>query len=238
MTFEYIEDTMKNQTTLLFKLFFSSKDKKNNHNQNATIDFKRFSEIMHINELDLSIEDKEEIHQLFEIIKSYELSGRMDEVARVWEKILTLIDLKTTEKNYKQFKDNIGLSQYDMSDHVKQTIKALYIKTDSYSLSGRVGEAKRSWRLLMDLLEQFIPQFTPLPLNLFDGAIPPFPKFIQSGFEQYKTDKSLEVYFSSIEINFIGTLYEESKMYYEIGQQDRGDEVWLEMEEIINDRIS
>jgi len=229
---------MKTQTTLLYKLFFTSKYEKKNHKQQAVIDFKRFSEIMHLNQLELPIDDQEEIHQLFVTIKEHESSGRMDEATHIWEKILTLIDEKTTEKNYESFKENIGLNQYDICDHVKENIRELYIRTDSYALSGRVAEAKRTWQLLMAVLEQFVPHFVPLPLKSFDGAIPPFPKFIQSGFEQFKSEKALEEFFSSIEIDFIGSLYEESKMYYEIGQLDLGDEVWLEMEEIINDRIS
>lgn len=238
MTFAYIEDTMKPKTTLLYKLFFTSKYKKNNHKQQAVIDFKRFSEIMHLNQLELPINDQEDIRQLFVTIKDYESSGRMDEATHIWEKILTLIDEKTTEKNYESFKENIGLNQYDICDHVKEKIRELYIRTDSYALSGRVAEAKRTWRLLMVILEQFLPNFVPLPLKSFDGAIPPFSKFIQTGFEQYKGEKRLVEYFSSTEIDFIGALYEESKMYYEIGQLDLGDEVWLEMEEIIHDRIS
>jgi len=238
MTFEYIEDTMKPQTKLLYKLFFSSKYKKDNLKQKVMIDFKRFSEIMHLYKVELPIDDQEEIHQLLVTLKDYESSDSMDEATPIFEKILTLIDEKTIEKNYEVFKENIGLNQYDICDHVKEKIRELYIRTDSYALRGRVAEAKRTWQLLMVILEQFVPHFVPLPLKSFDGALPPFPKFIQTGFEQYKGEKALEVYFSSVEIDFIGALYEESKMYYEIGQLDLGDEVWLEMEEIINDRIS
>jgi len=238
MTFEHIEDTMKPQTKLLYKLFFTSEYKKNNLKQKAMIDFKRFSEIMHLYKLELEIDDQEEIQHLFVTLKDYDSSDCMDEATQILEKIVTMIDEKTTEKNYKVFKENTGLNQYDICDHVKEKIRELYIRTDSYALRGRVTEAKRTWQLLMVILEQFIPHFVPLPLKSFDGAIPPFPKFIQTRFEKYKGEKALEENFSSIEIDFIGSLYEESKMYYEIGQLDLGDEVWLEIEEIINDRIS
>lgn len=141
--------------------------------QKVMIDFERFSALMSLHSLNLDEKDLTEIKDLFDLVKNTD-EDAFSEGHVLWDEMISLIDEKVTESNFRRFKVKTRLDSYPLREEVKKNIRRLYFLTDSYSLNGRLSEAREAWKLLMMLMQREIPNFKPVSLNNFDGAIPDF----------------------------------------------------------------
>lgn len=185
-----------------------------------------FYELMSLEELNLNDSNKAKIKALY--IRSEKSDTKSD--------AFDCIDALITEKNYEDFKKTLSLDDIKMNDMMKDNIKKLYCQTDALALQGSIKEAKKSWQLLMIVIKKYKPSFISLPLNEFDGGIPQFPVFIINDFTWLVDQYFLKKDFTKVELKFIDALYDEARLYYEIGHFDKGDDVWKEIQDIINQR--
>lgn len=156
-----------NQTLTNIKSLLTFKRNK----KEAVLDFKWFYNLMHLEDLNLTKQEKAHAEILYDQVK-YSDSTR--DIGKSWEELITWIDYKVTEKNYLEFESDLMLSSHEIRDEVHQKIKRLYFLTDYYALSGRIVEAKETWKLLMALMKYELKDFEAKPLNRFDGGIPKF----------------------------------------------------------------
>lgn len=155
-----------NQTLTHIKSLLSFRSK-----SEGVLDFKCFYDLMHLDDLNLTDQEKIHVASLYDQVK---FSDHSKEVSQSWEALIGWIDYKVTEKNFHEFEVNLQLSSQELKDGVHQKIRRLYFLTDHYALSGRIIEAKETWKLLMSLMKYELKDFEEKPLNAFDGGIPRF----------------------------------------------------------------
>jgi len=189
------------------------------------LSFEVFCDSMLIDQLNLSDDKMTYLKNLFNKSQSLKTKGQA----------FDCIDMLVTERNFETFKSSLN-TQVKMNDMIADSLKKLYFKTDMFALKGNITEAKKSWQLLMVIVKKYNPSIISLPLNEFDGGIPKFPSFIIIDFSEFARLNELKKSFTKIEIKFLDALYDEARLYYEIGHYDKGDEIWHEINDILNQR--
>lgn len=155
-----------NHTLWGLKSLFSLKKENLQSTQEVVLDFKSFYSLMKLDDLNLSESDKNHVKVLYDNIKADQ-----EDHYHSWEAMIAWIDLKVTEKNYQAFEYALDLSSRNLNEDVCQHIKRLYFLTDHYALSGRLLEAKETWKILMALMKHELQNFEEQPLKSFNGGI-------------------------------------------------------------------